>query len=115
MTTRRWMLAVALIAVLYWGIFREPFGGLLTVMTAFGGLFALGTMRHPWLFLAFAVALRAVLPPLPNRSADGYFHVCYQLGWFLGATAGIIVRMVRRRACRRFNALSRSHPSNCPE
>jgi hypothetical protein len=103
MTTRRWMVVVAIIAVLYWGVFCEPFGGLITVSTAFGGLFALGAMRHPWLFLPLAVALRAVVPPIPNGSADSYFRGCYQFGWFLGASAGVIVRMVRRRADRRCN------------
>ena len=101
MTIRRWMIITAIAAVLCWATLNAPLYGPVAVMTAFGGLFGLGAMRHPWLFLAFAISLRVCLPTVYDSSAHDYFHGCYQIGWFMGAIAGMFVRMVRRRVGRR--------------
>jgi hypothetical protein len=107
MTTRQVMIATALAAVLFWVaivllcwvISTGP--GFLAVSVAIGCLFALGAMRHPWIFLAIAVALWVASPTVYDSSAHEFFQGCYQLGWLCGAAAGMISRMVRRTVGRR--------------
>ena len=64
-------------------------------------LLAVGTICHPWIFLAIAVALWVASPTVYDSSAHDFFHGCYQLGWLWGAAVGMISQMIRRAVGRR--------------
>jgi hypothetical protein len=99
MTTRRWMIVVASIALLCSTTSRQPLDD--TVSAAAGGLFAIGAMRHPWFFLAMAVSLCAVVSRTSSGGGANHFLMgCYLLVWLWGAIAGMIIRMVRKSAAR---------------
>jgi hypothetical protein len=110
MTPWQVMIATALGAVLFWAtmallclvISTGP--GFLAISAAIGGLFALGAMRHPWLFLAIAVAIWVATPRVFDSSAHDFFQGCYRLGWLWGAIVGAIVR-------RSSNSVGRRHSS----
>jgi hypothetical protein len=107
MTTRQVMITTALAAVVFWVAIAllcwvlSTGPGFLVVSVAIGCLFAVGTIRHPWIFLAIAVALWVASPTVYDSSAHDFFHGCYQLGWLWGAAVGMISRMIRRAVGRR--------------
>ena len=96
MMIRRWMVATAFIAVACWATFTHPFDGGVALMAILGGLFALGAMRRPVLFLGVAISLRLVVLTLQLSGGHDDFHNCYLLGSCLGATAGMIIRKAER-------------------
>jgi hypothetical protein len=97
MTIRRWIIATALIAVICWGTLSAPIDRGVVVIAILGGLFALGAMRHPLLFLGLAASLRLIMPTVHDSGAFDHFHDCNLLGCFLGVIAGLSIRMVRKR------------------
>ena len=96
MMIRRWMVATVFIAVACWATLRAPFDGGVALMAILGGLFALGAMRRPGLFLGVAILLRLVVLTLQPSGGSDYLHNCYLFGSCLGASAGMIIRKAER-------------------
>jgi hypothetical protein len=59
------------------------------------GVFALGGIRHPWIFLAVVLLLQIALPTVYDSSAHDLFTGCLAGGWLLGAISGGALRGIR--------------------
>ena len=85
---------VVVILVIHPMILRASPAVYIVASAVAAGAFALGGMRHPWIFLAVVLLLQIALPTVNDSSAHDLFTGCLAGGWLLGAISGWALRRV---------------------